>query len=142
MTVSVSLPSPLLVLLTDKFNISLEELYDGEDIATCPSCTLRIRVIFDEDSLPPLKEDQDPPTSADTTNNEHNAAQAQSSSTSPSSPSVNSKNDTCNGGQNEGKEDTMRENLIIEKISTEKHEPSVFNNTNEIMAEKLELSSS
>ena len=39
----------------DKFTISLEELYDGEDIATCPSCTLRIRVIFDEDSLPALK---------------------------------------------------------------------------------------
>lgn len=41
----------------DEFNISLEELYDGEDIASCPSCTLRIRVIFDEDALPPLKED-------------------------------------------------------------------------------------
>jgi hypothetical protein len=30
---------------------------DGEDIATCPSCTLRIRVIFDEDKLPPLKDE-------------------------------------------------------------------------------------
>lgn len=38
----------------DKFSISLEELYDGEDIGTCPSCTLRIRVIFDEDKLPEL----------------------------------------------------------------------------------------
>ena len=38
----------------DKFVISLAELYDGEDIAPCPSCTLRIRVIFDEDKLPPL----------------------------------------------------------------------------------------
>lgn len=37
----------------DKFSISLEELLDGEDIATCPSCTLRIRVIFDDDKLPP-----------------------------------------------------------------------------------------
>eukprot|EP01041_Mallomonas_annulata_P000656 gene655-1268_t len=36
----------------DKFSISLEELLDGEDIATCPSCTLRIRVIFDIDKLP------------------------------------------------------------------------------------------
>ena len=36
----------------DKFSVSLEELRDGEDIATCPSCTLWIRVIFDEDSLP------------------------------------------------------------------------------------------
>jgi diphthamide biosynthesis protein 3 len=39
----------------DKFSISLEELHDGDDIALCPSCTLRIRVIFDEDSLPPLR---------------------------------------------------------------------------------------
>lgn len=38
----------------DKFSISLEELYDGEDIGTCPSCTLRIRIIFDEDKLPEL----------------------------------------------------------------------------------------
>ena len=40
----------------DKFFITLEDLYDGEDIATCPSCTLRIRVIFDEETLPPLPE--------------------------------------------------------------------------------------
>ena len=38
----------------DKFQISLEDLHDGEDIGTCPSCTLRIKVIFEEDSLPPL----------------------------------------------------------------------------------------
>lgn len=36
----------------DKFTISLEDLYDGDDIATCPSCTLRIKVIFDEELLP------------------------------------------------------------------------------------------
>jgi len=42
----------------DKFVISLEELYDGEDIAPCPSCTLKIRVIFDEDCLPPLRTKQ------------------------------------------------------------------------------------
>ena len=40
----------------DKFSISLGELYEGEDIATCPSCTLRIRVIFDAESLPQLLE--------------------------------------------------------------------------------------
>ena len=40
----------------DKFYISLEDLYDGEDIANCPSCTLRIRVIFDEENLPKLRE--------------------------------------------------------------------------------------
>lgn len=38
----------------DKFSIALEDLLDGEDIATCPSCTLRVRVIFDEDKLPKL----------------------------------------------------------------------------------------
>lgn len=32
----------------DKFEISLEDLYDGEDIAPCPSCTLQIKVIFKE----------------------------------------------------------------------------------------------
>lgn len=36
----------------DKFMISLEELLDGEEIGTCPSCTLRIRIIFDIDTLP------------------------------------------------------------------------------------------
>ena len=40
----------------DKFFILLEDLYDGEDIATCPSCTLRIRIIFDEANLPALAE--------------------------------------------------------------------------------------
>ena len=40
----------------DKFSISLEELHDGEDVATCPSCTLRIKVIYDEDKLPEFKE--------------------------------------------------------------------------------------
>ena len=51
----------------DKFFISLEELLDGEEIANCPSCTLRIRVIFDEDVLPvsllmqkEVEEDRDP----------------------------------------------------------------------------------
>lgn len=31
------------------------ELWDGEDVAPCPSCTLRIRVIYEEENLPPLK---------------------------------------------------------------------------------------
>ncbi|KAL7446044.1 hypothetical protein ACHAXH_009656 [Discostella pseudostelligera] len=43
----------------DKFTISLEALYDGEDIATCPSCTLRIEIIYDEENLPPLRKDDD-----------------------------------------------------------------------------------
>jgi hypothetical protein len=40
----------------DKFSIELEELHDGEDIALCPSCTLRIRVIFEAENLPELRD--------------------------------------------------------------------------------------
>mmetsp|Transcript_18465 Transcript_18465/g.26963 ORF Transcript_18465/g.26963 Transcript_18465/m.26963 type:complete len:106 (+) Transcript_18465:47-364(+) len=40
----------------DKFRIGLEDLWDGEDIAPCPSCTLRIMIIYDEEDLPPLPE--------------------------------------------------------------------------------------
>ena len=43
----------------DKFRITLEELHDGEDIARCGSCSLRIQVIFEESDLPPLPPDQD-----------------------------------------------------------------------------------
>jgi len=38
----------------DRFSISLEELHDREDIAKCPSCTLRIRVIYEKEDLPEL----------------------------------------------------------------------------------------
>ncbi|VDN19574.1 unnamed protein product [Dibothriocephalus latus] len=31
----------------DKFQITKEELENGEDIARCPSCSLMIRVIYD-----------------------------------------------------------------------------------------------
>ena len=43
----------------DRFRISLEDLWDGEDIALCPSCTLRIMIIYDEDDLPELPEGYD-----------------------------------------------------------------------------------
>lgn len=43
----------------DMFRITLEELYDGEDIAKCPSCTLRIRIIYEEEDLPPLPPDDE-----------------------------------------------------------------------------------
>jgi len=37
----------------DKFAISLEELEAGEEIATCPSCSLIVKVIYNpEDFLP------------------------------------------------------------------------------------------
>ncbi|CAG9315423.1 unnamed protein product [Blepharisma stoltei] len=35
----------------DKFRISFEELCLGEEVARCPSCSLMIRVIYDEESL-------------------------------------------------------------------------------------------
>lgn len=31
----------------DKFEISIDDLRDGEEIAVCPSCSLMIRVIFE-----------------------------------------------------------------------------------------------
>ena len=31
----------------DRFQIAVEDLWDEEDIAVCPSCSLMIRVIFD-----------------------------------------------------------------------------------------------
>ncbi|TKX22670.1 CSL zinc finger domain-containing protein 2 [Elsinoe australis] len=34
------------------FEIGLGDLRDGEEIAVCPSCSLMIRVIFDEGDLP------------------------------------------------------------------------------------------
>ena len=43
----------------DVFQITLEELWDGEDIAPCPSCTLRISIIYEEEDLPPLPDDYD-----------------------------------------------------------------------------------
>ncbi|KAL4722640.1 Diphthamide biosynthesis protein 3 [Fusarium chlamydosporum] len=41
----------------DKFQITLEDLLEEQDIAVCPSCSLMIRVIFDLDDL------SKPPTS-------------------------------------------------------------------------------
>jgi diphthamide biosynthesis protein 3 len=31
----------------DRFEISIDDMRDGEDIAVCPSCSLMIRVVFD-----------------------------------------------------------------------------------------------
>ena len=35
----------------DIFSITLSELQDGEDIALCPSCPLRIKIIYDIEKL-------------------------------------------------------------------------------------------
>lgn len=36
----------------DRFEINIQDLRDGEEIAVCPSCSLQIRVIFDAKDLP------------------------------------------------------------------------------------------
>lgn len=54
----------------DVFRITLEELYEGEDIAKCPSCTLRIRVVFEAEDLPEIK-DEDYNDKEDETVNAH-----------------------------------------------------------------------
>ena len=41
----------------DRFKITLEDLWDGEDEAGCESCTLYIEVIYDEEDLHPLPDD-------------------------------------------------------------------------------------
>ncbi|KAL6115118.1 dph3 [Pungitius sinensis] len=33
----------------DKFAITKEDLENGEDVATCPSCSLIVRVIYDQE---------------------------------------------------------------------------------------------
>lgn len=35
----------------DRFEISIDDLRDGEDIAVCPSCSLMIRVIYEAVSM-------------------------------------------------------------------------------------------
>ncbi|KAM7206420.1 hypothetical protein V8F20_002769 [Naviculisporaceae sp. PSN 640] len=44
----------------DKFEISLADLREKEDIAVCPSCSLMIRVIFDVNDLPKDPEPEPP----------------------------------------------------------------------------------
>lgn len=35
----------------DRFQVTLDQLQDGEDIAECPSCTLQIKVIYEAEDL-------------------------------------------------------------------------------------------
>lgn len=41
----------------DRFMITVEELEQGEEVATCPSCSLIVKVIYDPDDLPEVPED-------------------------------------------------------------------------------------
>jgi len=40
----------------DRFEILLDDLREGEEIAVCPSCSLMIRVIFEASDLPRVQE--------------------------------------------------------------------------------------
>lgn len=35
----------------DRFQISIGDMFDGEEIAVCPSCSLMIQVIFEKEDL-------------------------------------------------------------------------------------------
>ncbi|CCH46589.1 Diphthamide biosynthesis protein 3 [Wickerhamomyces ciferrii] len=35
----------------DKFQVFIDDLQDGEDVAVCPSCSLMIQVIFEPEDL-------------------------------------------------------------------------------------------
>lgn len=39
----------------DRFQICLDDLKDGEDIAVCPSCSLMVNIIFDPEDLSPYE---------------------------------------------------------------------------------------
>lgn len=54
-TLTYSYPCPC----GDRFKVSLEDLWDGEDIADCNSCTLYIQVIYEKENLPPLPDNDD-----------------------------------------------------------------------------------
>lgn len=42
----------------DRFEISKEDLMNGEEVATCPSCSLIVRVIYDADMFKAENEDE------------------------------------------------------------------------------------
>ena len=41
----------------DRFAITKEELEAGEEVATCPSCSLIVKVIYDPDDFQPEEEE-------------------------------------------------------------------------------------
>ncbi|KAJ2701504.1 Diphthamide biosynthesis protein 3 [Coemansia sp. IMI 203386] len=43
----------------DQFKITLEQIENGEDVATCPSCSLIIKVIYDPDDFCGDDDDED-----------------------------------------------------------------------------------
>jgi len=43
----------------DKFQITLADILDGEEVARCPSCSLIVRVIYDPEDFGVEEEDQE-----------------------------------------------------------------------------------
>ena len=43
----------------DRFMITPDELECGEEVATCPSCSLIVKVIYDPDDLPAIPESEE-----------------------------------------------------------------------------------
>eukprot|EP00013_Stygamoeba_regulata_P010423 CAMPEP_0177686864 /NCGR_PEP_ID=MMETSP0447-20121125/33804_1 /TAXON_ID=0 /ORGANISM="Stygamoeba regulata, Strain BSH-02190019" /LENGTH=71 /DNA_ID=CAMNT_0019197031 /DNA_START=36 /DNA_END=251 /DNA_ORIENTATION=+ len=43
----------------DRFEFPLEDLFDGEEVAHCPSCTLIIRVLYTEEDIVRLEKRED-----------------------------------------------------------------------------------
>lgn len=43
----------------DKFSITIEMLQSGEEIATCPSCSLKIKVCYDPEDFVQFDNDDD-----------------------------------------------------------------------------------
>ncbi|XP_055629537.1 diphthamide biosynthesis protein 3 [Toxorhynchites rutilus septentrionalis] len=49
----------------DRFQISKEELIAGEEVATCPSCSLIVKVIYDQEAFQ-AEQDEVQPSTAET----------------------------------------------------------------------------
>mmetsp|Transcript_11434 Transcript_11434/g.18388 ORF Transcript_11434/g.18388 Transcript_11434/m.18388 type:complete len:141 (-) Transcript_11434:252-674(-) len=67
-TLTYSYPCPC----GDRFKVTLEDLWEGDDIADCQSCTLFIQVIYEKENLPPLPgrdDDDEDGDERNTTNN-------------------------------------------------------------------------
>ncbi|KAJ1960796.1 Diphthamide biosynthesis protein 3 [Dipsacomyces acuminosporus] len=43
----------------DRFEITIEELESGEDVASCPSCSLTLKVVYDPEDFMPDGDDDD-----------------------------------------------------------------------------------
>jgi len=106
----------------DRFKVSLEDLWDGEDIADCNSCTLYIKVIYEESDLPHLPDDDedDAEENKEVTNDKPNKE---------TEASISLAKDTREG--NNGEKDAT---LAFEKLSLSSSLKDKQNNNNSAVA--------